>query len=59
MDNEMHKKSYVLSGWPVKTGDVDPNEPAVLPFSQDVRKWCQEGKKVRVTFEVVEESADA
>lgn len=50
---EQIKHSYVISGWPVK----EPGAPGVLvplPGSDKVKEWCQAGKKVRVTFEVVE-----
>lgn len=48
------KKSFVLQGWPTKKGD-EPDLPlASLPFSHLVRDWCRAGKKVRVTYEVVD-----
>jgi hypothetical protein len=47
------RKSYVLEGWPTKEVQRE-GTPACLPFSDLVRTWCQAGKKVRVTFEVVD-----
>lgn len=59
--SEENKKTYVLQGWPSKDVPMEvlpgmgprPVLPG-LPFSDKVREWCQAGKKVRVTFEVVE-----
>ena len=65
MEDTVEKKSYVLQGWPTQEVPTEPSHqaegparvPALvpLPFSDKVREWCQAGKKVRVTFEVVKE----
>lgn len=53
--------SYVMQGWPTKEVPMEETpdglQPALvpLPYSDKVRKWCQAGHKVRVTFEVVDE----
>jgi hypothetical protein len=56
------KTSYVLSGWsskdvPTEITVTGEHIPALVPLpgSARVREWCQAGKKVRVTFEIVEE----
>jgi hypothetical protein len=55
MENTSEKHSYTLQGWPVAEPPKDPNELVPLPGSNKVKAWCQAGKKVRVTFEVVKE----